>query len=362
MKVAGATFGIVGALAAFPRRLAAREVKHRGGQLRRGVKRRTAVVVFGRRLLDRQTEAEIEARFDGLTEAGAKIISENGFLRVLSLVAAPEPSNLTRRSLLDQSGLSERNLDMLSLFDAFEHDREPYSFRDLILSKKYAGLVAGGATWGAILRSIHRSGPVASLTRLSLQWDHPASIYARIGADKTELDGQHLLPLPEADDEQAEEIFYEAEAAEAAKRYDAAAALYARYLALDPADSVAAYNRANCLRDAGRLDEAAHAYSLAIKLDGGFVEAWFNYAGLLKDRGQPDAARRHLAHAIGLDPDYADAVYNLAALEYEADNWPEARRLWSRYLELDQTSKWARQATRGIQYIDLMLNTQKSAG
>ena len=43
-----------------------------------------------------------------------------------------------------------------------------------------------------------------------------------------------------------------AEAAEAAGRHAEAAALYGRCLALDPGDSVAAFNRANCLRADGR--------------------------------------------------------------------------------------------------------------
>ncbi|RVA81563.1 O-linked GlcNAc transferase, partial [Mesorhizobium sp. M7A.F.Ca.CA.001.08.2.1] len=38
---AGAVFGTIGALAAFPLRLAAREVERQHGQLRRGVTRRT---------------------------------------------------------------------------------------------------------------------------------------------------------------------------------------------------------------------------------------------------------------------------------------------------------------------------------
>ena len=57
-----------------------------------------------------------------------------------------------------------------------------------------------------------------------------------------------------------------------------------------------------------------------------------------------------------LDRDYADAVYNLAALEYDSDNLAEARRWWTRYLELDQHSAWARKASRGIQVIDMQLN------
>lgn len=361
MRIAGKTFGIVGALAAFPRRLAAREVSRQGGVLRRGAHRKSGQIVFGRRLLDRD-EAEIEAKRDALASVGTKMLSENGFLRALGLLGAPEGSELTRRMLLDQSGLDERTFDFLALFDAFEHDTEPFSFRDLIVAKKYAGLVAGGASWSAVARSVHKSGTVASLTRLNLHASGPETIHARHGDLFAEVDGQHMLTLPDAEPQDVEDMFFAAEQAEAVKQFEDAAALYLRCLALDPGDSVAAYNRANCLRDAGHGDEAVHAYAQAIKLDGGFVEAWFNFGNLLKERGQLDAARRHLSRAIALDPKYEDAVYNLAALEYDAGNHDEARRWWTRYLELDKQSAWARKAERGIQYIDLLrMFPQKTA-
>jgi tetratricopeptide (TPR) repeat protein len=361
MTASGKIFGIVGALAAFPRRLAAREVEKQHGQLRRGVTRRTSHVVFGRTLLRRASQAEIEARFAAGTEAGRRLLSENGFLRLLGLLKAPEASAMTRQALLDQSRLSPHAFALLSLFDAFEHDAEPYSFRDLILAKKYAGLIAGGATWSAIARSIHRSGPVASLTALSLHTEGRDEIYARLGEELGELDGQMLLPLDQAGDAELEDLFAAAEAEEEAGRHVEAAALYQRCLALDPADSVAAFNRANCLRAAGQAGEAAHCYTLALKLDPGFVEAWFNFAGLMSDRGHRGAARRHLLKAIALDGDYADPVYNLATLEYEAGDLAEARRWWVRYLQLDDHSEWARTAARGIQYVDLQL-AQRTAG
>ncbi len=351
-------FGIVGALAAFPRRLAARELARQGGQLRRGVTRRTTQVVFGRKLLDKASESEIEARFDTEAKAGRKPLSENGFLRLLGLVGMPENSGMTRQSLLDQSKLPARVLTLLSLFDAFEHDAEPYSFRDLILARKYAGLLAGGASWSAIARSVHRSGPVTSLTALSLHAGSDA-IYARIADGLSELDGQMLLPIAHADENDADDLFALAVDAEAEGHFEEAAALYQRCLAMDPGDSVAAFNRANCLKAMQMLNEAGHAYVQAIKRDPGFVEAWFNLAGLMKEREQPGAARRHLLKAIALDADYADAIYNLAALEYDAGELKEARRWWQRYLELDQESEWARTAMRGIQFVDL---AQKFAG
>ncbi|TIP56012.1 MAG: O-linked GlcNAc transferase, partial [Mesorhizobium sp.] len=64
MIVPGAVYGVVGALAAFPLRLAAREVERRHAELRRGVTRRTSHVVFGRALLAKAKsgDAEIERR------------------------------------------------------------------------------------------------------------------------------------------------------------------------------------------------------------------------------------------------------------------------------------------------------------
>ncbi|HVY50394.1 MAG TPA: tetratricopeptide repeat protein [Devosia sp.] len=358
MAQPGVTFGLVGALRAFPQRLAARAVAARGGRLRRGITRQTTRVVLGRKLLDKPGDAELEAKLDTLRVSGLKLMSENGLLRWLHLMDTPDPAEFSRQSLIDQSRLDGETLDRLALFDAFERDTEPFSFRDLILARKYAGLIAGGASWTAVARSVHSAGPVASLTALSLHPDGPQKIYAAIGGRRAELDGQHLLPLEPAEDD-SEEYFGLAEAAEHAKLYAEATVLYGRCLALDPSDSVAVYNRANCFRALGESEEAASAYALAIKIDPGFVEAWFNFAALLRDAGKIDAARQHLKRAIAIDPDYADAIYNLASLEFDAGNFAQARASWSRYLELDQTSEWARTATRGIAFIDL--RTRRSA-
>lgn len=368
VSVAGAVFGTIGALAAFPLRLAAREVERQHGQLRRGITRRTTHVVFGRTLLakagpTKNGDAGIERRVAAERAAGRVLISENGFLRLLGLMKAPEASSLSRQSLIEQSRLPGADLDLLSLFDAFEHDCEPYSFRDLILARKYAGLVAGGATWGAIARSVHRSGPVASLTAKSLnvgsQHGRPNAIYLEGG--QSELDGQLLFDLGAAaqGDDTLEELFAEAEAAEEQGDHEGAAALYQRCLAIDPSDAIAAFNRANCLRTGGHAADAARDYIRAIKLDPAFVEAWFNLAGLMSEQGRDASARRHLQKAIALDKSYADPVFNLARLEFDAGNLPEARRLWVRYLELDADSEWADVAAKGVQFVDMQL-TRKS--
>jgi tetratricopeptide (TPR) repeat protein len=263
--------------------------------------------------------------------------------------------------LVEQSKLSGRDFALLALFDAFEHDAEPFSFRDLILAKKYAGLIASGANWISIAKSVRQSGSVASLTALSLHADRGDAIYARLPEGISELNGQVLLPLDRVAEEDLDELFAEAEEAEEEGRHTQAADLYRRCIAVDPADATSFFNRGNCLAAAGHMDDAKLSYLEALKRDPQFVEAWFNLADLASKQGDPGAARRCLERAIALDGDYADAVFNLASLEYEAGNLAEARKWWSRYVELDGASEWARRAKRGIQLVDLE-QARKSAG
>ncbi len=354
-------YGIVGPLAAFPLRLATRAAMRAGLRVHRGVRRQSTHAVIGRGLLARETAGRIEERISAARGSGRVLVSEDGFLRVLGLRTPSEGGSIARQALLDQSRLAEVAFEFLRLFDAFESDAEPFTFRDVILARKYAGLLAGGAGWFDIARSIHRAGPVSSLTAKSLHADRQGGIYARHEHGLAELSGQLLFELERAGDLDLEDAFAEAEVAEEEGRFEEAAELYARCIAGDPADAVPAFNRANCLRAAGRGAEAANGYLRALKRDPEFAEAWFNLADLLSEQGQIDAARRHLRQAIAVDPDYADAIFNLARLEFEADNLAEARRLWLDYLKLDNSSQWARTAQRGIQFVDLQ-TARKSAG
>jgi tetratricopeptide (TPR) repeat protein len=345
------TFGILGALAAFPRRIAARAVERGGGRLQRGVTRQTTHLVIGRRLLA-APEQTVASRLAVQRAAGRRLLSEDAFLRWLGLKEAPGPGELTTPTLIDRSRLAERDLELLAAFDAFEHDAPPWSFRDLILAKKYAGLIAVGASWAAIARSVHHAGPAVSLTARSLQVGTGPAIYMREGDTLSELDGQLLLDIS-GDEVDGEAVFAAAEAAEEAGRHAEAAELYRRCLELDPGDAIAAFNRANCLRVLGRLEEAEQDYFRALQRDPGLVEAWFNLAGVTVARGRLDAARRQLGQAIARDPDYADAIFNLAKLAFELGDLEAAGRGWRRYLELDAGSDWARAAERGLQLVAL---------
>ncbi len=344
----GRTFALIGALAAFPRRIAEREVERRGGRLLRSVTRATTDIVIGWGALDRG--AAIAARIAAERAAGRRLLSERGFLRLLGLAAPAEPPSVSRQALLDQTGLRAEDLALLELFDAFGSDGEAFSFRDLILARKYAELLADGAGWDAIARSVHRAGSPASLAARDFTVGPSRDLLVRDETGLREVDGQFRLDLDAADNE-LDDLFARAEAAEAAGAHTQAAVLYRRCVSLDPRDPVAPYNRANCLRAAGRAAEAAHDYIRALKRDPTFVEAWFNLAALMSELGRPAVARRYLGKALDCDPTYADAIYNLAALAYGAGDLPEAGRLWRRYLEFDRGSEWARRAEHGLRFV-----------
>jgi tetratricopeptide (TPR) repeat protein len=357
MEFSGASIGVVGALKAFPLRSAARRVTEHGGKMHRGLPRGTTMAVFCRSLLNRLGPVAIETQVTAAQRSGLEIRSENGLMHLMGLFKPGAHAGLSRQALLDQSGLSEGALAMLALFDAFEHDREPFSFRDLILAKKYAGLFASGAGWHDIARVVHSVDTPGTLTALNLE-ARGDRIVAQDDYSLVELDGQRILPLAEQPDE-AEEYFAHAEAAEAAGLLAEAATLYAHCAALDPSDATAPFNEGNCRRELGDLDGAMLAYIGSLKRDPSLVESWFNSAGVLRDLGRVDAARTHLQKAIELDPTYADAVYNLAALDYDAGNLSAAASGWRRYLDLDDTSEWARRARAGIALIN---QTRRQAG
>ena len=350
MIPAGSSFGLVGALAAFPRRLAAREIALQGGKLHRKVIRQTQYVVFGRGMLDRLDATEIEARLDEIEGQGKFAISEVDFLVHLKLSRTDTPS-LSEEVILSRSGLTRHDMRMLELFDAFE---SKYTFRDLVRAKSYAGLIAEGADWLSIARSIKDGGNLTAFTRLSVT-SHRGRIFALRSGQLSEIDGQTLLPFDVSVDEDLDACFTRAEQEEASGSFLTSIPLYERCLSLDPSDAVSAFNLANCYKAVADFRSAAHAYARAIKLEPKMSEAWFNFADLLRTSGKIGGARHHLLQALKIDPAYADAIYNLAALEYEAGQLRDARRWWTRYLLIDKESQWAKTAARGIEFVDIEL-------
>ena len=103
----------------------------------------------------------------------------------------------------------------------------------------------------------------------------------RIGEGYADLDGQLRLPMPDAGNPTADELFEAAEIAEDAGEWASAERHYRRALDLDGGDQGAAFNLANALAAQDRGAEAQIYLRRALAIDPDFAEAWYNLAGFL---------------------------------------------------------------------------------
>ena len=55
--------------------------------------------------------------------------------------------------------------------------------------------------------------------------------------------------------------------------------------------------------------------------------------------------------ALALNPEFAPAIHNLAIYYEQANDLPNAERVWNRYLELDVDSDWAAEARARLEII-----------
>lgn len=365
MTIEGATFAIVGALEAFPRRLAAREIRSRGGELRRGLSRQTRFAVFGHRLIEGSTPEKILARIREVLSTPAMPLSENTFLRLLGVMPEPPgPREFSSRQIVEQSGLDREAFERLLLFDAFESGGDPFGFRDLVAARQYAKLGAEGVDWLDIVRAIRtrrRSGS-EGVSNVRLARSGRRDLLVQTGATVSELNGQLLLGLPEDDPERTDRLFEEAAEAEVADDWDRAVVLYRRCLESEPADPVVAFNLSHALLKSGEWREARRYLNKVLKLDPNYAEAWYNLASIARDQKDYDSAKRHLRRAIAADPGYPDPLYNLALLEFDGGDYAKATKLWQRYLELDPGSAWGQKARYGLQLIGMITGTPGEAG
>ena len=211
MTITGAVFTIIGGLDAFPRRLAAREIGARGGAFRRGLSRRTDILVFGHRAIYSWSQERILSRLKDAKTFGARPISENAFLRFLGLRGDREtPRQLSRHAMIDESGLASEIFDVLALFDAFEVPHEPFGFSDLVAAKQFVRLLENGAEWSRVVRAVQSAGHTRT-SSLRLECSDWNDVVARTGSSLTELDGQQILSLSHSDVESVDALFDEAE-------------------------------------------------------------------------------------------------------------------------------------------------------
>jgi tetratricopeptide (TPR) repeat protein len=349
--LAGKTVVFLGRLMGVPRRQAERAVAEQGGQIRRGLTRRTDLLVLGRGLDDRLGLAQLEDKLAQAERFGATVSSEGTFLRSVGLAAAAadEARPLGLADLQKQTGLDAATVRLLALFDVIAPEDGRCRFRDLVAAREVARLMKDGSMLEEILQS------AAALNRFSggdlsgarLVRLGPSGLGLKLGTAVADLDGQMRLPIGEPGPD-LESLFAEAEAAEGARDLAAAERLYEHCAAASPDDPTIQFNLANVLRAQKRPQEAELRYRLATQLDPRFAEAWYNLAHVLADRGRAGDAERCLEQAVANDAGFGDALYNLAQLRFDRGDFAGAADAWERYLAEDRQSTWAKRARAGL--------------
>ena len=309
--------------------------------------------MVGHGALDRLIDTSLDDKLDRARALGTEVLSENQFLRRLSLADVLPPAHRTipLRELAAQAGLNERFAWHLSLFDVIEQDEEGlFGFRDLVAAREAASLYRDGAEEREIVASMaevrRRRGAVPSQVHFTRGED--GEIILASGDTRIGLDGQMQLDLPRADNPTVDELFEAAEDAETAGEWYAAERLYKRCEDLDRTDPIIPFNLANVLREEKRHGEARLELQRALQIDPKFAEAWYNLADLAQIDEDFAQAKSYLLRAVAIDSDYADAFYNLGHVHYKLGELEEAGRHWARYLEFDQSSEWGKIARDGL--------------
>jgi tetratricopeptide (TPR) repeat protein len=348
--LAGKTVVFAGALGLVARREAGRAVAAHGGQLRRGLTRRTDILVVGQGATGPAALGQLELKLAQADRFGAACIGEAAFLRLVRL--APPPPDEPRPHLLEelqkQTGVDPATLRLLGLFDLVMPVEGRYRFRDLVTAREVARLLREGSTLADILSSAtlmqSRGGDLAGMRLVRLA---AGGLGVRVGEGLADLDGQMQLPIAETGPD-LDALFEAAEAAEAAGDLAQAERLYAACAAASPDDPTVQFNLANVLRGRRQGPEAELRYRRAVALDPRFAEAWYNLAHVMSERGRADLAERYLGQAVEADPAFGDALYNLAQLRFERDDFAGAMAAWQLYLSQDRDSAWARKARAGL--------------
>jgi len=142
------------------------------------------------------------------------------------------------------------------------------------------------------------------------------------------------------------------------KKFDDAAALLGRAIAVDPSRPLAHFNFANVLRRLGRYEEALVAIDAHLALKPEKVEAIALRADSCIELGRPDEALRSAERAIALAPADPEAHNIRGAALAELDRCAEARASFDRAVALNPRMA---KAFRNRALAELQLNEHNRA-
>jgi tetratricopeptide (TPR) repeat protein len=347
-----------GRLASMKREEAFLLVRRNGGRPRRGLTKKTDVLVVGELGWPLLPDGKPSKSLSLAKSYGVAIASERRFLEWIGrAVAEDQVRTYSASQISSLSGLPPDAIEQLTVFGLLDCREQRYGFRDLTAARQLAELLQSGVALSTITRSLHEIRkwlPDAALSNLRLYPATSDAVLVEHMKGRTDRTGQFVLPVG-APREDPDELFEQAQSAEAAKDIETAQRLYRKVMRIDPSDPTAAFNLGNLLRSVGLKVEAEAAYRAATKADARFAEAWYNLADVLDDQNRPDKAAVCLQRALDADPEYADAIFNLGLLHQRNERHADAAVYWRRYLALDNGSSWAARAKRALKYCEMQI-------
>jgi tetratricopeptide (TPR) repeat protein len=347
-----------GRLASMRREEAFALVRARGGTPRRGLTKKTAVLVVGELGWPLLPDGKPSKSLSLAKSYGVAIASERQFLEWAGkAVPSEQVRTYSATQIAALSRLPPPVVDELTTFGLLDGRDGRFGFRDLTAARQLAELFQSGVRLSTVTKSlnaIRKWLPDAALSNLRLYPAASDAILVEHLQGVTDHTGQFVLPVG-ASQEDADALFEQAQAAEEARDIETAQRLYRKIMRMDPNDPAAAFNLGNLLRSMGCKVEAEAAYRGATKADPGFAEAWYNLADVLDDQGRSDKAVACLEHALKADPGYADALFNLGLLHQRSERLAQAADCWRRYLALDKDTPWAARARQALKYCEMQI-------
>src|SRR5215470_17904051 len=314
--------GFTGRLASMKREEAFVLVRKQGGTPRRGLTKKTAVLVVGELGWPLLPDGKPSKSLSLAKSYGVAIASERQFLEWAGKAIPNEQVRTYSASqIATLSALPPPVIDELTTFGLLDGRDGRYGFRDLTAARQLAELFQSGVRLSTVTKSlnaIRKWLPDAALSNLRLYPAASDAILVEQLQGFTDQTGQYVLPVGAAP-EDPDALFEQAQAAEEARDIETAQRLYRKIMRMDPSDPAAAFNLGNLLRSMGNTVEAEAAYRAATRADAEFAEAWYNLADILDDQGRSDQAVACLEHALKADPDYADALFNLGLLHQRGE-------------------------------------------
>src|SRR4051812_19224925 len=240
-----------GRLASMKREDAFALVRQKGGTPRRGVTRKTTILVVGELGWPLFEDGAPSKSLSLAKSHGVAISSERHFLEWAGKsLAAEQVKSYTMAQISSLSALPLDIIERLTSFGLLDCRDERYGFRDLAAARQLAELFSAGVGLSTITKSLYEIRkwlPDAALSNLRLYPSSSDTLILEHMKGRTDKTGQFLLPV-DYSSENPDELFERAQAAEQNEDTKTAQRLYQKIIKVDPNDPSAAFNLGNLFR------------------------------------------------------------------------------------------------------------------